>query len=405
MAFIRAFFYLYLFILPFYPALSIINIGGYPIVTIYNLAMLAFLLLLFFLKRKETIMHFLLVAAMIFSLIISVFLGWSAVKSVTNICLYFIPVLMFVMVDKTELSLDVFSNIMSVSLSVSAILSILALIGVLTKSSGFYVNIYYVDGAAGIIGIVLCLYRALSVNKKYKLLPTILLGVSGIIVVLLGQSRARLLVTAVSIIITVFSLIYVNKSSYNRRITRRVVSIVLIALISGIIVYRFIPSFSQYVDNIILRLNMLGQNDVNITYRESEASLYLQMFKDNPVFGRGWGILYNSQYLNSQSEQYMAHNMFAALLGVGGLVFCVPFFSFLLSLLKQSIVGVVKNRDELKTLALVSIVDVVLLGIGSAGFGKLSGVLFMTLIFVCLNKKDTAQIEQTTTSKVAHNHI
>lgn len=405
MAFIRAFFYLYLFILPFYPALSIINIGGYPIVTIYNLAMLALALLLFFLKRKETMLHVLLVVTILISLIISVLLGWSAVKSVTNICLYVIPVLIFVMVDKAELTLDVFSNIMSISLTISAILSILALIGVLTKSSGFYVNIYYVDGAAGIIGIVLCLYRALSVKKRYNLLQTILLGVNGVIVVLLGQSRARLLVTAVSVALIVLSLIYVNKDSYNRRITRRVVSIVFIALISGFVVYRFVPSFSQYVDNIILRLNMLGQNDINVTYRESEASLYIQMFRDNPLFGRGWGILYNSQYLNSQAEQYMAHNMFAALLGVGGLVFCVPYFAFLLSLLKQSVVGVIKNRDELKTIALISLIDVVLLGIGSAGFGKLSGVLFMTLIFVCLNKKASLQPEQRTKSQAAYNQL
>lgn len=404
MAFIRAIFYLYLFIIPFYPALSIINIGGYPIVTIYNLAIFTMILLLFFIKKKKTMMRFFLVATILISLIISVFLGWSVVKCMTNICLYAIPVLIFVMVEITELSLEMFSKIMSISLSVSALLSILALIGVLTKSSGFYVNIYYVDGAAGIIGIVLCLYRALSVNKKYKLFPTILLGVTGFIVVLLGQSRARLLVATVSIIITVFTLIYVNKRSYNGRITRRVISIVLITIISGILVYRFIPSFSLYVDNIILRLNMLSQNDVNITYRESEASLYLQMFRQNPIYGRGWGILYNSQYLNSQSEQYMAHNMFASLLGVGGLFFCVPYFMFLLSLLRKTVVGVLKNHNEQIIIAMISIIDVILLGLGSAGFGKLSGILFMTLTFVCLNKKDIVHNIQAFSSKTAYNH-
>lgn len=395
MAFIRAFFYLYLFIIPFYPTLSIINIGGYPIVTLYNLTMFVILVLLFTLRTlntKEPMLHYLLVVTIFFSLIISVLLGWSVAKSVTNICLYVIPVLIFIMVDRTELTLDQFSSIMTVSILVSAILSILALVGILTKSSGFYVNIYYVDGAAGIIGIVLCLYRALSVNKKYNLFATITLGVSGIVVVLLGQSRARLIVTAISIIITLIVLIYINRNEYNSRILRRIISITIIAAIVGFVVYRYIPSISRYVDNILLRLNMLGENDINVSYRENETSLYIQMFKESPIFGRGWGILYNSQYLNNQSEQFMAHNMFAGLLGVGGLIFCVPFFAFLLSLLKQSIIGAIVNCDEEKTLALVSFVDVILLGIGSAGFGKLSGVLFMTMIFVCLREKDSTQV-------------
>lgn len=380
----KALLYSYLFILPIYPALSFITIRGYPIVTLLNIIMLPILVLAYLFQNKTTILQFFLLACTAVSFLISVMSGWTAESCYLNLCMYMIPILIFALVDRTGISLKVFTWIMTASLFVAAVLSILALVGLLPKTSGYYVNIYYVDGAAGLIGIALCIYQAVSADRKFKLLQTILLGVCGSIVVLLGQSRARFLIALLSAILMLFLMVNKHSGEERSKIAKRVFTFILFAGVIVLFGYLLIPSVSQYIDNIFDRLSALAGEDENLSSRQTEAALYLDLFKEKLLTGQGWGMLNNPDYLRENGNQYRAHNMFAGLLGVGGLLFCVPYFSYLLVQFKNLLSRVVHSDQDSMILGFTAMFDVFVLGIGSAGFGKLSGSLFMALVYICL---------------------
>jgi len=380
-------FSLYLFIIPFYPALSAFSIFGYPVVTLFNLFVMALLCVLFFLRETVSLLQLYLFISIITSFCISIVFGWDVIKCLTNMCLYVIPILIFVFVEKTGLDFEEFTNIMLVSLMIAATLSILAMLNILTHTSSYYVNIYYVDGASGIIGIILCTQRALSLEKNTISLKTVLLGICGVIIVLLGQSRARTIISVCTAVFMIFISISISKKENGLKLFFKILLLSAFIAIVGIIVYNRVSLFSQFIDNIIERLNMLGVDDKNVAYRENEASIYLKMFKDNIIAGRGWGIINNSRFLNDNFDQYTAHNMFVSLLGIGGLIFCIPYYLCMLSSFFNLLKGVFKYNDLHMIPGLISFIDVIFLGIASSGFGKLSGVLFMTLIYICLFKK------------------
>ncbi len=377
-------FYSYLFILPICPALSFITIKGFPIVTLYNIVMLPILVALYLYQNKTTILQFFLIACTAISFLISVSSGWAAEKSYINLCMYMIPLLIFSLVDRTSISLKVFTRIMTASLFVAAVLSILALVGILPKRSGYYVNIYYVDGAAGLLGIALCIYQAVSADRRFNVIQTILLGVCGSIVVLLGQSRARFLIALFSAFLMLF--LMVNKHTGDERlsIVKKILTFTLFASVIVLFGYLMIPSVSQYIDNIFDRLSALAGEDENLSSRQAEAALFLDLFKEKLLTGQGWGLLNNPDYLRENGSQYIAHNMFAGLLGVGGLLFCIPYFSCLLVLFKNLLSGVIHSVRDSMILGFIAIVDVFVLALGSAGFGKLTGTLFMALVYICL---------------------
>lgn len=381
--FVRLLFLFYISIISFYPALSFFSIGGFPIITVLNI-LVFFLCIVFFLTRIRNSFQFFLIFSIILSFSYSIAIGWDITKCITNLCLYVIPVLIIAFVEKTNLTLKLFINIMTISLLISALLSVLALVGVLTKTSNYYINIYYVDGASGIIGIVLCVYMALSPQKEYKRINILVLGISGVIIVLLGQSRARFLVGLISCIMVLFLVAYTNKSRHNNKTGRKVLFFIVASVIIAFIVYHSVPQLSKYVDNILIRIRSLWGNDENVAFRNNESKLYINMFKEKPIMGVGWGVLNNSNFLNYNGEQYMAHNMFSSLMGVGGLLFCFPYFLYLLLLLRRMIHEVMIRKNRILIPGLVALCDVIMLGIGSSGFGKLSGVLFMTLAYTVM---------------------
>ena len=376
--------YIYLFIIPFYPAISSFKLGQYSIITLLNLIILVISIYLFMLKGRATLVEIILFASIILSVIISLIEGWSLDKCLTNILFYIIPIFIYTMIAKVRISVEAFSNIMLVSLCVSSVLSILALNGILSKRSNYYINIYYVDGAAGIIGILLCLFRVLS-KKKYSITSTILLGCTGFIVILLGQSRGRILTTIILVVMMIFSFLFLNKDNKTKLIKRLGLLFALV-IIAGIILYAVFPSISMYVDNIIFRLESLGMDDVNVSSRQSESALYYEMFRDNLLFGKGWGVLNNPGYLTQSGVEYRAHNMYFGLLGVGGLLFCVPYYLYFGVLIKNRIKVIIHQKDEENTLGFISLVGILLLSLASAGFAKLSGILFMSLFYITMIK-------------------
>ena len=315
----------YLMLLPINPALSSVRIGGYPVITLLVLIIYAMSVAfsLMNLQKKPLISLFLLTS--VCSFMICSLQGGDFFKSLINISIYSIPLVSYNLVSSTRITIDEFVNAMCWSMGIAAVLTLLVLAGFLTKRSGFYVNIYYVDTSAGIIGLVLSVYSLFDSKLKQNTFKKVLFLLSSLIVVFFSQSRGRILIALSILMGEILLLIKVGKKSGEKK-TFSLVLWLIIAMLFGVVLYSQSETVAEYVDNIIYRFTATAGSDVDsLMSRQYETKMYIELFNESPLFGGGWHILNNSQFVSELGSTYQAHNMYVAVLAFGGLLFFVPF--------------------------------------------------------------------------------
>lgn len=394
----RFFILFFMALLPFSDAISFATFLGKPVITWLELLLFAISVICVLfplggnkqLRKTESLLLFIFVAALSFTFLYSFFSGWSLSKCLTNMAMYALPFTIYPLISKYKITLGEFTLWFTASMIVAAGISLLVYWGVLetghSSQFAYNVNTAYVDGASGVLAITLFAFRLANRNRRHRGGPlvTALLGICGSIVVLLGQSRGRVLVAVLEFFIVILLTQYVSK---RRKIKAFMSGLFILGIASvGIwLLAEFSAGFSPYVDRIVERLSNTDMSDVNVQYRLIEMRQYLKMFESNPIFGRGWGVLNNSYYLTPASIPYRAHNMYVALLGTTGLIFTVPFCLLLLHTALRTLVGVKRRLDAHYALAFASVSGIVLLGFANAGFGKLAGILFMVVVYTSYN--------------------
>ena len=346
----------------FYYGFIFFSIGNWMIKKIFSryIALKDFCLLLF------------IVCPYIFGIVY----GWNFSQIVIESVLFLMPIAVYAWQQTSNIDKDKYVDLFLVVVIIAAIVSglvafrvistsIWAPDGQLVRSAGA------VDGTIFIGGYIfsfvnLFMYPSLVLKRKVFYIISF---VGSIVGIMFGQSRARIVLV---LMLTILGFVI---NMFNRKSKLGNFRFIGYAIIGICIVVAVFPEYFQNIlQQVYSRFNTMS--DGNIVYRNTESSLQISEFLENPLFGKGWGS-------RSQYETMYAHNIYTTLLMQCGLCFSgclgVWFLSFIVELLK-SIKKIGVNKDTV--LSFCIIISLIILGISSAGFVQ-SGGYFM-LIFVFL---------------------
>lgn len=164
------------------------------------------------------------------------------------------------------------------------------------------------------------------ISKKKK--STLILLVCSFLALLFSAKRAHLLFSVLSCVFIYFE---VNKERYSKKIIRLITGI-FIAIIAIFVMSTFVPE----VKNVFYRFEE-GYAEGNLLNGRNELyDLALKIWKNNPIFGSGWGAfsyIYKLNYHWDNLEYLDVHNVYLQLLcecGVIGLSFFLIIVIFIL---------------------------------------------------------------------------
>lgn len=200
--------------------------------------------------------------------------------------------------------------------------------------------------------------------------------VSSIIVLAFGMSRARFLIVAVCFAAYAFSKFSGIVKNGGKVSLRSVlyfmiaVLVVLVLLMSGTLQKIFEPIINRFLDE---GLDSMG--------RDVELDFGLQLFKENVLWGGGWG-QFTLQNLSGSYVRYNNHSAYIAVLARGGLFFAVPMFLSYYVLLWQS--WMIRRANAVAASLMIVFL---LLSYGNAGMFNYTICSIIPVVVLAINKE------------------
>ena len=250
---------------------------GYPLFSMFFIAMATlFLLVCTFKSMSSRANLFVLFSFLsIVALIGSGFKGWSLFTSLYNMLLFALPVAFFYLpslVD-TNLNVDKVCRYICLMLLAAGIICILIYFGIMDSGLRYRISIIKVDNTIGLLGISTALYM-LSARKETKKAGITL--VMGAIVILTGQSRARMFLAFAVIVIFVFYLTFLQKVKGFKNL----IGISIVSLVTFVVVFRNLGAFQEYLSFAIGKFQVIGEDSSSV-YRYNEMKVHLDLFFEN----------------------------------------------------------------------------------------------------------------------------
>ena len=346
--------------------------------------------LLYLFEKKDTqrmrirVIAFLL--AVILVHIVSILYGARVNTILKESYHYVIPVFIYVVLYRCKYRYNSFWKFFKILVFVNLVISVSFVTGIL----GLFFNTSYIsllsrsstliDGGLGIVSLAVGLYCLFYENDFYGKKDSWFLIISGIIITLSSQSRARLL-TAVLVFI---AFLFFSAVGRNRNNGKRFSWTSMTLLITAIAIVAFVfvgDSTDGILSQIINRFSIMGSDNSSV-FRVYEQETQLSIFSSHPILGGGWGAFENVSVIDTfgVAKPVHNHNMYTTLLGYGGIILGLAYIVWVIGLLKG-----IKNRFSSNTaekLNIVLLIAIIVLSIGSAGFGKSSMILAIAIIYI-----------------------
>ena len=353
---------------PIYKCLEKITIAGYNIITIVIGAILFCYLLNFvpFVKSGQ-VRFYSLTILFVFLIELLFFSSKNDIGWILSVFLY----VCFLQTDKLISANKLYKAfLISSILAAFFSLSMGFVDGKITRVATF------VDGSIAPIAIVVILFWdtdfIYSKRRNYGMLKVFSM-ISSIIVIALGMSRARFLIVLVIFIIFGISRPINKKIKKSRKIVLYLIAalIFMTILLSSSVVYKlFEPVIERFFNE---GLDSMG--------RDVEIKFGLKLFKNNLLYGGGWG-KYTFEDLNGSIVQYDNHSAYIAVLARGGLLMALPTFLSYYSLLKKSL-----HIRKFCRMAWVLMLVFLLLSYGNAGMFNYTICSLIPLVVLNIKKE------------------
>lgn len=368
-------------------------IGGFPawtwLIYLFYIFSYGYVLLYSFEKNDNQRMRIrviLFALAVLFVHIVSIFYGAGINTILKESYHYVFPVFIYVVLYRCRyryhnfwrfFKILVFANLVIAVSFVSGFLRLylnVSYISLLTRSSTL------IDGGLGIVSIAVGLYCLFYENEIYGKKDSWFLIISGIIITLSSQSRARLL-TAIFVFIT---FMFFSNIGRNRNQGKRFSWLSMGLIISAVIIVGLIfigDSTDGILSQISNRFSIMGSDNSSV-YRVYERETQLSIFLSHPFFGGGWGAYENVSVMDTYgiANSVHNHNMYTTILGYGGSFLALAYIIWVIGLVKG-----IKNRfavNSIEKLNVVLLITIIILSFGSAGFGKSSMILAISIIYI-----------------------
>ena len=366
---------------------SALTFGGYQITTwiVYFIYVLSFLFALFYVTRlsgKYKYKMFLL--AYVIVLMVTYVNSYVQDKGIMGIVStsvhYALPILFFPTLASIGVNRKKIIKIICITSMVGAVVTLMFMSGILGK----YIpkneitterSSLLVDGGLGLIAVAISLhlifYEKSMMNNFYKY-GTML---SGIIIIIGGQSRARLIV-----LIIVFMLAIIMNLIYAKQNRMAIFKVLLVLTAVAAIAFAASPALRDVSESILARFSTMG-TDSSSMFRVFERNIQLQEFYNSPFFGCGWNGLKDLQIKDLWGDYSPVnnHNMYSSLLAYGGLLYTVPFAFWFIILFISELFKI--GKYDTAKLHIILLIVVAILSWSSAGFAKHSQILSMIIIY------------------------
>lgn len=222
-----------------------------------------------------------------------------------------------------------------------------------------------------VLAIYVCIYRLIRSRIKIEKIFLLCFLVLMYVAAMLSGTRKAFLASLI-IIMGYFFSVTKDSSKTLKSVIKRAIIIII-----GIIVVSFAVQYAFEKTTILIRLQNYGyEGDKNRTFYYQKA---WEMFNEKPVFGYGWGGFSNLVGIYS-------HSTYAELISNTGLVGTVIYLVFFCRILIQLIKGAKKcsvDRDiKSKKMAMVGMVVIIFLAIGTVVFYEMNLSLWIGIIYV-----------------------
>lgn len=247
-------------------------------------------------------------------------------------------------------------------------------------------------GVGGFVATLVLLFVDDESDKKDKKLSRTAFEIAGfigsILVILFSLSRTRIVIMfALCVAVFIYNLIVKGTVKGNFKL-------LVLLIVIAFFIFKMFPDITRLlVDAIQGRYTTVG-NDENIDFRVSEMQKQLEMFKESPIIGKGWGI---RSEIYVMSDKMYIHNIFTSLLmhtGIAGTVlYLCWYFSYFIELMKGY--AVKKFRREV-FIGILFFVTLTVLGFTNSGVTQSGGyfmIFYIALLVRDLGKEKAPPLE------------
>ncbi len=362
--------------------------GGYPILTwmLYALYLLSIVYTLLYITRSGTVYRnrmyfFVYMCVLAITYVYSVGNGASFMKILSASVYYVLPLLLFpalVCIGPDRIKMI---KLICLTCMLGGAISVLFMLGLLAGHISADVidmsrTSTIVDGGLGLVAVALALYMIFYRDKDFNVFYKYATLVSGLLIVMGGQSRARIITLALVVVLSV--LINIMFSRKNRMIVARVVVFLAIILLMAT---HFFPQILDIAGEITGRFDTIG-TDSSSVYRVYEKEAQMEAFYKEPVIGCGWDGLRDVKVVDlwGNYNHINNHNMYSSILAYGGIMYALPFFMWFIMLLFGELRKIAS--DDTAKLHVIFLVILAILSWSSAGFVKFSQTLSIIIIYL-----------------------
>lgn len=312
----------------------------------------------------------------------SIYKGYSLIAGINASSLYILPITIFPVLSRSKIDIHIFIRLILYVSTMGGIIALLCAVGIINPgyvSSGLVRSAVIVDGGLGLLGLSVSSFQIMYPNKASNNFLNIIAFVSSLVIIITGQSRTRIfLACMVLLIINMFNLIK-SKRAHGKPF--KIIVILIFGSITGTIL--FPKMVAAFFYTIIYRFEMIGEDNATI-YRTLERTQQLEIFKEYPILGGGWGALEKLSVFDTYgiAQKMQSHNMYSTILAMSGLIFFSIFIIWFLLITKEEILKLIKYRENTAKLSVILLTLIFVLGWTSAGFGKPSQILAIILVYL-----------------------
>lgn len=323
-------------------------------------------------------------------------LGYGIMDRLNASVYYVMPVAVYALLVEQKLDSVKFLKVLSWVVVTCGVMAVLFMAGVLSNVGNEEIESLertstLFDGGLGLVGVAIALHFIMHGEKDYSFFYKYITLISGVLIVLSGQSRARIILLVVVVVLSIFFSMLKSEEKQGHFFTAIFVILVTVIAAMGI----FQEYFVELLDNLTIRFEAMGTDNSSF-YRVAEREHLMELFSEHPLAGAGWGRLNYEIVQDMRGAYHMVsnHNMYASVLAIGGLAFAIPFFFWLFKVFWVEC----KNfrTSNYARLNMVLMIVIFVLSISSAGFMKYSQMLAIMVVYVTsIERENKLFAEQT----------
>lgn len=300
-------------------------------------------------------------------------IGFINTRDIMNVLIeashYVTIVALYYYIERHEYSLKTIITCIYILIPILTVTSLLSSFGFLNgmrdSSGGLLRNSADVDGTIGVVA-TLAVFHEINRKEKARLLDYCEL-IMGAMTVFFSLSRGRIAILLLCIAVYLL----INTRNRKTNIFRKMIPIIILVVI---LLVTFSGVFGELVDQIVGRFSGTDIEEQNLTYRQGEMLYHLEIYKSNPLFGFGWGML--SRY---PIRDHCSYTAVLAFMGtVGGIPYLCWFFWMLVSSLVKSFRERRVNNFHLTFIIMLAIMS---LAVANMAFNKTGGVWGMLIAY------------------------